>query len=147
MNNQYLVETMQHLAENNSFRLKLGFDRRRVLPPGLSRHIRSLILDWHTFIDATMTNIRGTIPQLGRLESNIHCNDASDILLFNIEECPHKTMVRRMPLLVALSNVHGLQEFEVHYVACYGPGCSARSLEGRDERKLRLDSFGRCFTR
>lgn len=142
VNNQYLAETMQHLAENNAFRLRRGFDRHSLPRPGFVRQIRTLILDWDTYADPELMDINRMFPRLRRLELNIN---SSQMLLFQTDEHPNEAKVRRTPLADALSKVCGLWAFDLHDMAGHGAGYLGRSPEGRDSRRRRLGILRRVL--
>lgn len=135
VNSQYLAETMQHLAENSTFRLRRGFDRFRVLPTGSFRHVRFLILDWYSYPDYAATDVKEMFPRLRRLELEIN---SSQIPLFQTDERPQEATIRAMPLVVALSEIHDLQEFELRDLIGHGAGCLGGASVSCDERRLRL---------
>ncbi|KAF2170781.1 hypothetical protein M409DRAFT_18755 [Zasmidium cellare ATCC 36951] len=135
VNSQYLSETMQHLAEHSKFRLWRDFHRFCLLSPGFLEHIRLLQLDWNEYDSPAKLDLSNICPRLRQLQIIV---DSRGLSLWNLLDRPCKNMIRRMPLVVALSGTCGLQEFGLHDEAEYVNRYGFVSSVIDDERRLRV---------
>jgi hypothetical protein len=124
---------MQHLVENNTFRLSRIGDARGQVSAKFALNIRSLVLDWQGYEMTDKLDLSRLCPRLRSLE--LSCDfRLLRTMLFHLPVVPTSDELRKSSVVTALSNVRGLSHFKVRKIPEYHGQDFVSRLEHWDQR-------------
>ncbi|KJX93823.1 hypothetical protein TI39_contig4250g00008 [Zymoseptoria brevis] len=117
---QFYAETMQRLAETNTFVL---CRRPWCLGPISSKfvsNVRKLVLEWRDYEKRSELDLNRLCPRLRSLTLSLSAQVLDDGIL-GLKHAPTEAAVHKSNVVVALSNVRGLSHFAIEQSSA---GCS-----------------------